>query len=99
MSILKKATLAFKNRRKRNWSELNDWALACIGAPSFLVGSFYLWVIGATTPDLLILSQNHGLPFKAILAFVFLGGLALSSLFFLSISRRCYELLYERNFK
>jgi len=99
MKILKKAVTTFRNRKKKTWAELNDWVLAFIGAPSFLVGSFYLWVVGTTTPDLLILSREHGLPLKAILAFVFLGGLALSGWFFLTVARRCGELLYERNFK
>jgi len=99
MKMLKKAVTLFRNRKKRTWAELNDWVLAFIGAPSFLVGSFYLWVVGTTTPDLLILSRDHGLPLKAILAFAFLGGLALSGLFFMSVARRCYELIYERNFK
>jgi hypothetical protein len=98
MKILKNAVISFRNRRKKTWAELNDWALACIGAPSFVVGSFYLWVVGTTIPDLLILSRDHGLPLKAILAFVFLGALALSSWFFLNVARRCHELLYERNF-
>lgn len=97
MKVLK---AVWNNRKKKKtWAELNDWALAFIGAPSFLVGSFYLWVVGTTTPDLLILSRDHGLPLNAILAFAFLGSLALSSWFFLCIARRCGELLYERNFK
>lgn len=99
MSILKKARLSFSNRKKRTWADLNDWSLAFIGAPSFLVGSFYLWVVATNTPDLLVLSRDHGLPLEALLAFVFLGGLALSSWFFLTVARRCSELLYERNFK
>lgn len=99
MNILSRARISFRNRKKKTWSELNDWTLAFIGAPSFLVGSFYLWVVTTNTPELLILSRDHGLPAKAILAFVFLGGLALSSWFFLTVARRCSELLYERNFK
>ncbi|WP_072458301.1 hypothetical protein [Pseudomonas sp. NFACC49-2] len=79
--------------------DLSDWMLAFIGVPSFLVGSFYLWVVTTTTPELLTLSRDHGLPVSAVLAFVFLGGLALSSWFFLTVARRCSELLYERNFK
>ena len=58
----------------------------------------YLWVASTTTPDLLVLTRDHGLPLKAILAFVFLGGLAVSAWFFLNFARRCNELLYERNF-
>jgi hypothetical protein len=99
MTILKKALTSFRNRKKKAWAELNDRMLAFIGAPSFLVGSYYLWVVTTTTPDLLALSRDHGLPLKAILALTFLGGLALSSWFFLTVARRCSELLYERNFK
>ncbi|WP_076567304.1 hypothetical protein [Pseudomonas sp. B10] len=99
MNMLRRALLTFRNRKKKTWTDLNDWALALIGAPSFLVGSFYLWVVATNTPGLLVLSRDHGLPLKAILAFVFLGGLALSSWFFLTVARRCNELLYERNFK
>lgn len=91
---------AWDNRKeKKTWAGLNDWALAFIGAPSFLVGSFYLWVVTTTTPDLLALTRDHGLPLKAILAFVFLGGVAVNAWFFLNVARRCSELLYERNFK
>ncbi|MCU7645668.1 hypothetical protein [Pseudomonas piscis] len=99
MKIFRAISTAWHNRKKKTWTELSDWTLAFIGAPSFLVGSFYLWVVSTTTPDLLILSRDHGLPLNAILAFAFLGGLALSSWFFLSVARRCGELLYERNFK
>ncbi|VVN71912.1 hypothetical protein PS718_00485 [Pseudomonas fluorescens] len=91
--------LTFRNRKKKTWTDLNDWALALIGALSFLVGSFYLWIVASNTPDLLVLSRDHGLPLKAIWVFVFLGGLALCSWFFLTVARRCNELLYERNFK
>lgn len=99
MNILSRTRISFRNRKKKTWTELNDWTLAFIGAPSFLVGSFYLWVVTTNTSELLILSRDHGLPVKAILAFVFLGGLALSSWFFLTVARRCSELIYERNFK
>lgn len=99
MKTLKKAVISFRNRKKKSWAELNDWALAFIGTPSFLVGSFYMWVVGTTTPDLLILSRDHGLQLKAILVFVFLGGLALSGLYFMTVAKRCYELIVERNFR
>lgn len=99
MNILRKTRLSFRNRKKKTWTDLNDWTLAFIGAPSFLVGSFYLWVITTNMSDLLVLSRDHGLPLKAVLAFAFLGGLVLSSWFFLTVARRCSELLYERNFK
>ncbi|WP_372438276.1 hypothetical protein ACCM60_14395 [Pseudomonas chlororaphis subsp. aureofaciens] len=99
MKIFKAITTAWRNRKKKTWAELNDWALAFIGGPSFLVGSFYLWVVGTTAPNLLILSRDHGLPLEATLAFIFLGGLALSGLFFMTVAKRCYELIVERNFK
>ena len=92
--------VAWKNRKKKKaWAELNDWALAFIGAPSFLVGTFYLSVVWKVTPELVDLSQIHGLPFKAILAFIFLGGLAVSGLYFMTVAKRCYGLIVERNFK
>jgi hypothetical protein len=99
MNALKKAVASLRDRKKKTWAELKDWALALIGGPSFLVGSFYLWVVGTTTPGLLILSQDHGLPLEAILAFIFLGGLALSGLYFMTVAKRCYDLIVERNFR
>ena len=98
MKSLKAISVAWCNRPRKTLADLNDWALAFIGGPSFLVGSFYLLVVSTTTPDLLVLTRDHGLPLKAILAFVFLGGLAVSAWFFLNFARRCNELLYERNF-
>ncbi|WP_192560296.1 hypothetical protein [Pseudomonas allokribbensis] len=99
MNVLKKTVALLRSPKKKAWADLNDLALAFIGVPSFLVGSFYLWVVTTTTPDLLILSRDHGLPLSAIFALFFLGGLALSSWFFLTVAKRCSELLYERNFK
>ncbi|MBJ2320684.1 hypothetical protein JFT37_19415 [Pseudomonas fluorescens] len=86
-------------KKKKTWAELNDWALSFIGIPSFLVGTFYLSVVWKVTPELVDLSQTHGLPLEAILAFAFLGGLALSGLFFMTVAKRCYGLIVERNFK
>lgn len=91
---------AWNNRKKKKtWAELNDWALSFIGIPSFLVGTFYLSVVWKVTPELVDLSQTHGLPLEAILAYAFLGGLALSGLFFMTVAKRCYGLIVERNFK
>lgn len=91
---------AWKTRKKKKtWAELNDRALSFIGIPSFLVGTFYLSVVWKVTPELVDLSQIHGLPLEAILAFAFLGGLALSGLFFMTVAKRCYGLIVERNFK
>ncbi|WP_338523692.1 hypothetical protein NUH87_28875 [Pseudomonas batumici] len=99
MNALNKVVALFRNRKKKTWAELNDWSLAFIGGPSFLVGSFYLWVSGTNTLNLMVVSRDHGLPLKAILAFAFLGGLALSGLYFMTVAKRCYELIVERNFK
>ncbi|NCE83466.1 hypothetical protein [Pseudomonas sp. Q1] len=99
MKNLKSISAAWRNRKKKTWAELNDWALALIGVPSFLVGSFYGLIVKKVTPEMVDLSQIHGLPHEAILAFLFLGGLALSSWYFLNVARRCSQLLYERNFK
>ncbi|WP_426108493.1 hypothetical protein [Pseudomonas sp. TWR1-1-4] len=99
MKMLKSISTAWRNRPKKTWTELNDWALALIGVPSFMVGLFYGMVVKKVAPELVDLSQIHGLPLEAILAFLFLGGLAVSSWYFLYVARRCSQLLYERNFK
>lgn len=99
MKFLKLISVAWRNRPKKTLADLNDWALAFIGGPSFLIGTFYVSVVWKSTPELISLSQDHGLPPAAILAFLLLAGLALSGWFFLTVARRCNELLYERNFK
>lgn len=99
MKILKAISVAWRNRPKKTLADLNDWALAFIGGPSFLIGTFYVSVVWKVTPELVDISQVHGLPLKAVLAFLLLGGLALNGWFFLTVARRCNELLYERNFK
>ncbi|MFV3332230.1 hypothetical protein ACNFIA_14960 [Pseudomonas sp. NY15437] len=94
-----RALIHFRYRKKYTWEELSDWKLALIGAPSFLVGAYYLWVVGKVMPDFLEISRDHALTPKAVVVLVFLGGLALSGLVFMTIAKRCYELLYKRNFK
>lgn len=99
MKLLKKMAAAFRNRKKYTYAELNDWVLSLIGIPSFLVGAYYLWVSGNSTIDLVQWSKDHAITWDAALAFVFVGLIALSGLYFATVARRCYELIYERNFK
>ncbi|WP_439864548.1 hypothetical protein [Pseudomonas antarctica] len=98
MNILKPISVAWRNRSKKTLADLNNWALALIGGPSFLIGTFYVSVVWKTTPELISIFQDSGLPPAAILAFLLLGGLAFSGWFFLTVARRCNDLLYQRNF-
>ncbi|AHC85735.1 hypothetical protein X970_11120 [Pseudomonas monteilii SB3101] len=99
MKQLKKMAVAFCNRKKYTYAELSDWKLLLIGIPSFAVGAYYLWVSGNVTVEMLNWSQDHAITLDAMLAFAFLGLIGLSGLYFATVARRCYELIYERNFK
>ncbi|OLS61509.1 hypothetical protein [Pseudomonas putida] len=99
MKLLKKMATAFRNRKKYTYAELNDWMLSLIGISSFLVGAYYLWISGNMTVEMLNWSRNHAMTLDAVIALGFLGLLSLSGLYFATVARRCYELIYERNFK
>ncbi|WP_124426920.1 hypothetical protein [Pseudomonas orientalis] len=98
MKILKSISAAWRNRSKKTLADLNDLALAFIGGPSFLIGTISLWSAGKFTSELFDISQTYGLPIEAILSMLLLGCLAASSWLFLTVARRCNDLLYKRNF-
>ncbi|WP_462403050.1 hypothetical protein [Pseudomonas sp. Marseille-QA0332] len=99
MKLMRKMVTAFRNRKKYTYTELSDWTLALIGALSFTVGAYYLWVSGSVTVEMLEWSSSHALTADAALAFGFLGLLGLSGLYFATVARRCYDLIVERNFR
>ncbi|MFK0033026.1 hypothetical protein [Pseudomonas monteilii] len=99
MKLTDRLVAILKARRKITYAELSDWKLMLIGVPNFLVGAYYLWVSGNSTIDLVQWSKDHAITWDAALAFVFVGLIALSGLYFATVARRCYELIYERNFK
>jgi len=99
MNLIRKLINAIQRFHRRPYAELSDWALTLIGIPNFLVGAYYLWVSGNSTIDLVQWSKEHAITWDAALAFVFVGLIALSGLYFATVARRCYELIYERNFK
>lgn len=99
MKLLKKMATAFRNRKKYTYAELSDWKLLVIGIPSCAVGAYYLWVSGSVTVEMLNWSRDHVINLDAMLAAGFVGLLWLSGLYFATVARRCYELIYERNFK
>ncbi|WP_147303864.1 hypothetical protein [Pseudomonas qingdaonensis] len=89
----------FRNERKRPWAEVNSWALAIIGGPSFLIGSYYVWVAQDLTPDLMHLTNQTGITALGAAAFSITGLIALSGWHFLAIAKRCFELLYQRHYR
>lgn len=99
MKLMKRMATAFRNRKKYTYAELSDWKLSMIGVPSFTAGAYYLWVSGNVTVEMLTWSQDHAITLDAVLAFGLLGLIGLSGLYFATVARRCYELIYERNFK
>lgn len=99
MNLMKKLIAAIQKCQRRPYTELSDWALTLMGIPHFLVGAYYLWVSGNSTIDLVQWSKDHTITWDAALASVFVGLIALSGLYFATVARRCYELIYERNFK
>lgn len=99
MKSIHKLVGILKPRRKLTYAELSDWKLMVIGIPNFLVGAYYLWVSGNSTVDLVQWSKNHETTLETVIAFIFVGLIALGGLYFATVARRCYELIYERNFK
>lgn len=99
MNLVHKATTAFRRRKRYTYADLSDWKLFMIGIPSFAVGAYYLWVSGNVTVEILTWSRDHAITLETILAVGFLGMLWLSGLYFATVARRCYELIYERNFR
>lgn len=99
MRLIKKLVATIQKCMRKPYAEHNDWMLTLIGIPHFLVGAYYLWVSGNSTIDLVQWSKDHAITWDAVLAFVFVGWIALAGLYFATVARRCYELIYERNFK
>lgn len=73
MKALNKALQLFRNERKRPWSELNSWALALIGGPSFLAGSYYLWVAKDVAPELIHATNQVGITALGVAAYSAVG--------------------------
>lgn len=97
--MLKKATQLIRKESKRPWSEVNSWALALIGGPSFVIGSYY--TVGAIkiTPDLMQATEQVGFTALGIAAYCVTGLMAVAGWHFLKIAQRCSELLYQRHYK
>lgn len=99
MTLFKKATQLMRNESKRPWSEVNSWALALIGGPSFLVGSFYLWKVKEVAPDIMHATEQVGLTSLGLAVYGIVGVMLVGSWHFLTIAKRCSEVLRQRHYK
>lgn len=99
MKALNKALQLFRNERKRPWSELNSWALALIGGPSFLAGSYYLWVAKDVAPELIHATNQVGITALGIAAYSAVGLMLFTGWHFLTIAKRCSEVLRQRHYR
>ncbi|MBF8636090.1 hypothetical protein IRZ48_05500 [Pseudomonas fulva] len=99
MTLFKKATKLLRNESKRPWSEVNSWALALIGGPSFLVGSYYLWKVKEVAPDLIHATEQVGITSLGIAVYGIVGVMLVGAWHFLAIAKRCSELLQHRLYK
>ncbi|WP_075804362.1 hypothetical protein [Pseudomonas putida] len=99
MKMLEKAVQLIRNESKRPWSEVNSWALALIGGPSFVIGSYYAAGAVKVTPDLMHATDQVGLTALGIAAYSATGLMAVAGWHFLKIAQRCSELLYQRHYR
>ncbi|WP_146176596.1 hypothetical protein [Chromobacterium sp. Panama] len=70
-----------------------------VGALSFIVSGFYLFVLGDVIPDLIKTSNKVPLEDwwpKGVLLWLFCGVLALLIWPFATVAQRCHEVLKER---
>lgn len=99
VKVLKEAVQLIRNESKRPWAEVNSWALALIGGPSFVVGSYYAAGAIKVTPDLIHATEQVGLTAVGIAAYSVTGLMAVAGWHFLKIAQRCSELLYQRHYR
>lgn len=99
MALFKKAMQLIRNEAKRPWSDVNSWALALIGGPSFLIGSFYLWKVKEVAPDLIHATEQVGVTSLGLAVYGIVGVILVGAWHFLAIAKRCSEVLRQRHYK
>ncbi len=99
MRFIQRAVAAFRARPKRQLHELNDWVLAILGALSFLIAGYWGMAVAGVLPELINLTNQHGLTGKGATIFSALGALGLGIWFFGCLAARCHSLLFERHFR
>ena len=99
VKAFKKALRLFRNEHKRPWSELNSWALALIGGPSFVAGSYYLWVAKDVAPELIHATNQVGITALGVAAYSATGLMLFTGWHFLTIAKRCSEVLRQRHYR
>lgn len=97
--MLKKAVRLIRNESKRPWSEVNSWALALIGGPSFVVGTYYAAAAVNVAPDLIHATEQVGFTALGIVAYSLTGLMAVVGWHFLRVAQRCSDLLYQRHYR
>ena len=97
--LVQRAIAAFQARPRKRLHEHNDWALAMVGAISFLIASYWGMAVANVLPSLIDLTNQHGLTWVGAAIFTFLGFLGVSIWFFGCLAAHCHSLLYERHFR
>lgn len=97
--MFKKVLNLMRNENKRPWAEVSSWALALIGGPSFLAGTYYLGASWGVAPDLIRATEEAGITMIGAVAYGVTGLMALIGWHFLAVAKRCSELLYQRHYR
>ncbi|MBB4731208.1 hypothetical protein SAMN05216588_107147 [Pseudomonas flavescens] len=98
MQIFKKAVAAFRARRKWRLDELSDWVVAPLGAASFLIAGYWGMAVGDVLPELVSVTNRHGLSWFGAAAFVLLGMMGVTIWFHAHLAARCNAVLKQRHF-
>jgi type II secretory pathway component PulF len=99
MKIINKLTEVLTFKKKKKFVDLNDWALAGVGAFSFLFTSYWGIMISDVIPEFLKTVNEVGISLPAINLALWFSGFGFYMWFFGCIALRCHTLLYERWFK
>lgn len=85
--------------KKQRFDQLGEWGLAALGAPAFLVSSFFLYVITQLWPEIDKSALHLGFTVNLAICLLPVGGFAVVAWLFGCIALRCHNLLFERLFQ
>lgn len=96
---LEKLAQIILNGKSKKYQELNSWIISIVGLTSFLITSYLGLMLSVVVPDMIRLTNEHGLPPLAVGIWLLCGGTSVLVWYFGCITTRCHTLLYERWFK